>query len=322
MIFSSKASSHWHSARAGVMAVVFAGLMGACGGGTSQFEPFVAQRVFAFGDDASVLRSDGKRYGVNGLNATSGLLDCSLEPVWVQFIAGAYGHVFAECNLSTPPLEPKAFMRAAAGARVAELAAQVDAQVAAGGMREHDLALVTAGVNDVLELYAQYPAVSEASLLAEARARGERLAAVVNRLVSLGAKVIVANLPDMGMSPFARAQALANANSGIDRAALISRLTTAFNERLGVSVLLDGRFVGLAQMDLRSQAANRSPLSFGLVDVSTAACTTALPDCSTATLVSGATASTFLWADGTRMASGGQAILTGLALERAQRNPF
>ena len=322
MIFSSKATAHWQRAKTGVMAVVFAGLLGACGGGTSQLEPFIAHRVFAFGDDASALRSDGKRYGVNGVNATSGAFDCSLEPLWVQVIAGYYGLVFAECNTSTPPLEPKAFMRAAAGARVAELAAQVDAEVAAGGLRDQDLALVTAGANDVLELYAQYPTLSEASLLAEARARGERLAAVVNRLVNLGAKVIVANLPDMGMTPYARAEALAHAGSGFDRAAFMTRLSTAFNERLGVSVVLDGRYVGLAQMDLRSQAARISPQSFGLVDVSTAVCVAALPNCSTATLVAGATAASYLWADGTRMAPGGQSILTTLGLERARRNPF
>ena len=322
MIFSSKASAHWQRARVGLMAVVLAGLMGACGGGTEQFEPFIAQRVFAFGDDSSALTADGRRYGINGIDATTTTFSCALEPLWVQVIAGYYGLVFAECNLETPPAEPKAFMRAAAGARVAELAAQVDAQVAAGGLREFDLALVTAGANDVLELYSQYPALSEDSLVAEARARGARLAAVVNRLVDLGAKVIVANLPEMGMTPFARAEALANAGGGVDRAAFMTRLSTAFNEQLGVRVLLDGRFVGLAQMDLRTQAARISPLSFGLVDVSTAACVVALPDCTTATLLSGATSTSFLWADGTRMASGGQSMLTTLALERAQRNPF
>ena len=35
------------------------------------------------------------------------------------------------------------------------------------------------------------------------------MAAVVNRLVDLGAKVIVANLPDLGLSPVARAEATA-----------------------------------------------------------------------------------------------------------------
>ena len=322
MILSSKAARSWRLSVAATATLAAVALVAACGGGTSQFEPFVAQRVFAFGDDSTALRSDGKRYGVNGVNATTGAIDCTLEPLWVQIIAGYYGFVFAECNLAATPAVPKAFMHAAAGAKVADVAAQVEAQVAAGGLRDKDLALVLAGANDVLELYAQYPAVPEAALLNEARARGERMAAVVNRLVALGARVIVSNLPDMGMSPFARAESLANASSGFDRAALISRLTTAFNERLGVKVLLDGRFVGLAQMDLRTQSAARSPASFGFTDVSTAVCTVAPPDCTTATLVTGATAATYLWADSTRLSSGGQGSLAILALERAQRNPF
>ena len=322
MTLISKAARRSRLSVAAAAALAAAVIVAACGGGTSQFEPFIAERVFAFGDDSSALRADGRRYGVNGLNATTAAFDCRLEPLWVQVIASYYGFVFAECNVATPAAVPKAFMRAAAGAKVADVAAQVEAQAAAGGLRDKDLALVLAGANDVLELYAQYPAVPEAALINEARARGERMAAVVNRLVNLGAKVIVSNLPDMGMSPFARAEAAANASSGFDRRAFISRLAAAFNERLGVKVLLDGRFVGLAQMDLRTQSAARSPASFGFTDVSTAVCTTAPPDCTTATLLAGATAGTFLWADGTRLAPGGQGSLATLALERARRNPF
>lgn len=322
MILSSKAVRCWRMSVAAASALTAAVIVAACGGGTSQQEPFIAERVFAFGDDSSALRADGRRYGVNGLDATTSVFDCRLEPVWVQVIASYYGFVFAECNVATPAAVPKAFMRAAAGAKVADVAAQVEAQAAAGRLRDKDLALVAAGANDVLELYAQYPGVPEAALITEARLRGERLAAAVNRLVNLGARVIVANLPDMGMSPFARAEAAANAGSGFDRGALISRLTTAFNEGLGVKVLLDGRFVGLAQMNLRTQSAARSPASFGFSDVSRAVCTVAPPDCTTATLVTGATAGTFLWADATRLAPGGQGSLATLALERAQRNPF
>ena len=325
MIFSSKATRRWPRARALAAiaaAAVASVLVAACGGSTTQYDPFVAERVLAFGDDSSALRADGRRYGVNGVNATTAAFDCTLEPVWVQVIASYYGTVFAECNTAVPAPAPRAFMHAAAGAKVADVAAQVDTLVAAGGLRDKDLALVAGGANDILELYARYPAQSEEALLDEARARGERLALIVNRLVDLGAKVIVSNLPDLGMSPFARAQATANPGSAIDRAVLITRLSTAFNERLGVKVLLDGRFVGLVQMDLRSQSAARSPSTYGLVNLSDAACAAPLPDCTTATLVTGASAATYLWADATRLASGGQRQLGAMALQLAQRNPF
>ena len=294
----------------------------ACGGSTSQYEPFVAERVLAFGDDASALTSDGRNYAVNGLKTGTTTIDCAAQPNWVQVLAGFYGLVLAECNTATPPATPRAFTRAAPGARVAEVVAQIDTQVAAGGFRNKDLALFFVGMNDVLELYRQYPTLSEAELIAEAGRRGERAAAQVNRLVDLGAKVVVANLPDMGLSPYARAEAAANAASGFDRAALITRLTNAFNERLGVRMRNDGRFVGLAQLDLRTQQARVSPARVGLSDIATASCTVPLPDCTTGTIATGITAATALWADGTRLGTGGQSALAELVLQRAQNNPF
>jgi hypothetical protein len=295
----------------------------ACGGSTSQLEPFVAERVFAFGDDASALTPDGRNYSINGLDATTSVIDCNLRPNWVQVVAGFYGLRLAECNTGTPPATPAAFTLAAPGARVDDIAAQIDARVAAGGFRERDLALFFVGMNDVLELYAQFPVQSEAALIAEAGRRGERAAAQVNRLVDLGSKVVVANLPDMGLSPFARAEAAANAASGFDRAALITRLTNAFNERLGVRIRIDGRFVGLAQFDLRTQqAVSISPGFAGFSDIATAMCTTAPPDCTTATTVPNIDPNGALWADNTRLGTGGQSALAELALQRAQLNPF
>jgi outer membrane lipase/esterase len=308
----------WRATAAAVAALVLA----ACGGSTSQFESFVAERVFAFGDESSTLTDDGRRYGINGVNSETGAIDCSLQPIWVQVVAGFYGLPLERCNTSSPSVEPKAFMLAAAGARVADVAAQIDARVAAGGFRDRDLALMLVGMNDIIELYQQYPARSELELTAEARARGEAAAAQVNRLIDLGAKVIVSNLPDMGMTPYARAEAEANATSGFDRAAFISRLTAAFNDRLGVRIRIDGRFVGLVQMDLRTQQVALGPSFYGFDDISTGVCTVALPDCTTATLAEGKTAAGALWADATRLGSGGQSSLATLALQRAQGNPF
>lgn len=327
MIHSSKALPRWLRAVAGGLAALSAAvLIAACGGSTSQYEAFVAQRVFAFGDELSALRSDGRRYGVNGLTAaTEGAtptFNCGAEPVWVQRVASLYGLVYAECNTGTPPVEPRAFMHAAAGAKVADIAAQISAREAAGGFRDKDLALVMGGMNDVLELYAQFPQRSEAELIAEARARGTALALQVNRLIDLGARVIVANLPDFGLSPFARAESAQYAATGFDRAGLISRLTVAFNESLGVRIRLDGRFVGLAMFDLRSQQIGRFPSSFNFANGSDAACAVAPPDCTTATLVNGASSGTWFWAHGTLLTGGGQSQLSLLAEERAVRNPF
>jgi hypothetical protein len=319
MNYSNRATPRWRQAVAGLLCAAGVFALVSCGGSTSQYEAFKPGRVLAFGDDASVLTPSGQRYGVNGLGTGTSQVDCTQFPLWIQAVAGTYGFTFAQCN-PTGAFDPQARTYAAVGAKVADVAAQVEAQVAAGGFRSDDLALVLVGTHDVLELYSQYPLRPEVSLLEDARERGRRMAQVVNRLVDLGAKVIVSNLPDMGLSPYAATEARANADA--DRAAMISRITAAFNEQLGANVLLDGRYVGLMQTDLRIQAAHRSPGSFGLSNATEAVCTVALPGCTTATLVAGATAEQYLWADATRLAPGGQNLLASLAVDRAQRNPF
>lgn len=318
MIFSSMPASRIRRAAASLGAVMALGLVAACGGGTSQSEPFVAQRYFAFGDDASTLTPAGRNYAVNGL-ATDGAVNCNALPIWTQQMAAFYGFVLAECN-PTAVADIKARSYAAVGARVADVATQVDAQVAAGGFRDKDISTLLVGVNDIVELHGQYPARSEAALLADARARGERAAAIVNRLVDLGSKVVVSTIPDMGLSPWARAQKALFTDT--DRAALITRLSTAYNEQLGVKLRLDGRFIGLVQFDLQVQVINRSPASFGFANVTDGVCATALPNCTTSSLVTNGDANLYLWADGTRLSAGGQAQLGSLATNRASRNPF
>jgi phospholipase/lecithinase/hemolysin len=192
--------------------------------------------------------------------------------------------------------------------------------VASGGFRDKDLAAVLAGTNDLIEIYGNYPGLSEDLLLAEARARGQRLAQVVNRLVALGAKVIISDLPDLGLTPYARAQDALTGGSG--RAAVLSRLTTAFNEQLGVSVLLDGRYVGLVQAQLRFQAIERAPSAFGLLNISDALCTVPVPDCTSATIIENGNVGTYLWADELRLSPSGESQLAALAIDRARRNPF
>jgi lysophospholipase L1-like esterase len=322
MIFSSKATAAAPRAAGGarfaLLGALCLGLLSACGGSTSQLDPFVAGRLVVFGDDASSLTTTGRKYGVNAVDA-SGNLACAGEPLWVQSLASLYGFEFAECNPTF--VEPKALMRAFAGARVADVAAQVEAQVAAGGFRDKDLATVLAGTNDVLDLYAQFPGRSVDSLVAEAGARGAALAAVVNRLVGLGVKVIVSDLPDMGLSPYALAERALDP-FGLDRAALISQLCKAFSDQLGVKVVLDGRYVGLVQAQLRFKTIGVSPTSFGLSNITDAVCAVALPNCTTNTLITGGSSTAYLWADTTRLASGGQTQLASLAIDRARRNPF
>ncbi len=292
--------------------------LASCGGGTSQFEPFAPEQYVALGDETSVIRSDGRRFTVNPLNA-AGAVDCAVEPIWTQAVANQFSFVFAECN-PTGATAFKAVMRAAAGARVEDLAVQIDQQIASGGFAAKSLVTVLVGANDVLEAYASYPARTEAQLIADMQARGEQLAAQVNRLVALGPRVIVSTVPDVGLSPYALQQKAAHTDT--DRAALISRLVSALNGRVRTNILNDGRFVGLVLGDEVVQSMVRLAGGFGVADFTTPLCTVALPDCSTQTLVSGGVATTWLWADDRRLAFIAQSRLGALAVARAVGNPF
>lgn len=294
------------------------GLLASCGGETSQLEAFIPKRYFALGDETSLLTPQGRNYSVNGID-DGGLVDCRAQPIWVQQVAAVYGFGFAEC-LGNDSFEPRAFILATPGAKVEDVAAQIEAQVAAGGFRDKDLATVLAGANDIFELYGLFPSLSREVLIGEASARGKRLALAVNRLIELGVKVVVSDLPDLGLTPFAISErALA---TDTDRAKLISDLTSAFNEQLGVNVVLDGRWVGLAQAQLRFQAIGRAPAAFGLGNITDPVCAEVLPDCTTATLVPDASLPAYLWADATHLGPNGHAQLANLAIDRARRNPF
>jgi len=290
--------------------------LASCGGGTSQVEAFVPLRLITFGDEMSAFTADGKKYAVNGFAADGVTPDCTVLPIWTQVVASAYTFGFAECPVGTG--EQKGITRAKAGARVADLKAQVQAQLSAGGFADKDLVTVMIGTNDIRDLYEQSRAAaapSKDALLEAARQRGVEVATQVNALVDRGAKVIVATIPDVGLSPWGIAQ-------GAEGVALLKDLTAALNGRIRVNILNDGRYVGLVLGDELSQTAARVPAAYSLTNATTAACAVAPPACTSATLASGATADGWLWADATWLATGGHRQLGSLASSRARLNPF
>lgn len=293
-------------------------LLAACSGGTSQVESFKPTRLIALGDEASafVPAGNGRKYAVNGL--TNGVPDCRALPIWTQTVADVYGFGFAECPVGTGA--QKAISRAAAEATVASVAAQVTAQADLGS---GDLVTVLAGVNDVKALYNESLAPGARSrdqLLADARSRGEALGKTLRTITDLGARVIVSTMPDLGLSPFGLAQGAAGA-------ALLTELSFKLNDGLRNNLPGegggDGRKVALVLADDLVKSAVRTPSNFGLANTTAAACgATALATCTTATLVSGADATTWLWADDTWFAYGGHRQLGTLARNRALNNPF
>jgi len=303
-----------------------AALLASCGGG--QVTPFAPTRVLAFGDELSTIEADGRKYSINAFKqiTVNGVLtddpttlDCSRSPLWIQTVASAFALAFDRCLGTATTASGQVLARA--GHKVADIAAQI-AAVQGNVLGEQDLALVMIGGNDILELYGTYPSTGRAALLAEARVRGAALGAQVNQLALRGPAVVVLTIPDIGLSPFALGQ---NTSTGdATRSALISELVAAFNNRMSVELINDGRLIGLVYGDLEVQNEVKFLASYGLVNVTAPACkdTAVLPDCTTATLVDTATASTWLWADSLRLSPVAQARLGLLAQSRAQGNPF
>ena len=309
--------------RAAALAAAVATLA-ACGGGqrVSEFSP---GRVLAFGDETSVIDAAGRKYTVNALFADGSGIDCTANPIWVQTVAASFGRVFREC----PGLVPDASSRilAVPGAKAADLATQIDDfLLQQQTFTSNDLATVLIGQNDILALYADYDGSNADALVARAEAAGAEVVTQVARIIGSGARVVLATVPDLGLTPFARAE-------GDERARLLSRLST----RLNVATLLalfnrglnDGHVIGLVRTDDLVRQIIPLASQNGYTNTTDAAClpNPPLPDCTTATLATDsagtpADANTWLWADDTHLGPRGHASLASVAATRARNNPF
>jgi outer membrane lipase/esterase len=207
------------------------------------------------------------------------------------------------------------------GHKVADLPAQI-AAVQGAALNDLDLAVVMMGMNDVLELYAQYPTTARDTLLAQAAGRGAAMGNQVNALAQSGPAVVVLTMPDIGLSPFARAEDSAAGDT--TRSALLSELVRTFNDRMTITLINDGRLIGLAYGDVETQNEARFPTSYALTNVTDAACLASapLPGCQSDTLVTGATSAGYMWADDKRIGPVTQSRLGALAAQRAVNNPF
>jgi outer membrane lipase/esterase len=323
----------WRRALCGC-GVLASALLASCGGGT-QVAAFAPNRVIAFGDEASVIDdfradADGRKYSINGtVSATDPTLDCKIDPLWIQVLANGYGLVFPQCNPQPNAVaSPASRIRATPGAQVADIAGQIDAQIAESPFTATDVVTVLVGQNDILAQYAQYPTVGEDQLTTNIEAAGTALGEQINRIANAGAKVLVSTVPDIGLTPFGMAERAANTDT--DRSALLTRLTARFNATMRSTILNDGRKIGLILTDEYFQTVVRFVGVGGFTNVTVGACdltkSTLVPpsilDCTDLTLVAGATGATYLFADTTHLGSGGQLQLGTLALTRARNNPF
>ncbi|MEY4414053.1 MAG: hypothetical protein RIQ53_1346 [Pseudomonadota bacterium] len=303
-------------ALAATAVVVGAAVLAACGGSVSQATDFEPGRLIVLGDEHSVLddstsAGNARKYGVNGLDS-SGNRDCTVLPSVIQYVASRYGLVFAACNPSNVTVT--AWNRARAGAKVEGGGNSLAEQIASGALRSDDLVTVWIGTHDVIEVYRQFNKgqLSEAGALAEIERRGAAAAAQINGVLATGARALVFTVPDLGLSPYARAMVSAadpdDATIGADSAAMsrLTALSKGFNAYLRTAIdstRYDGRNFGLIFPDEVVQALTSKPTSYltylvSPYNVSSAVCAAAQPACDneTADLVSSGVYNGYLWA--------------------------
>ncbi|HEX6363435.1 MAG TPA: hypothetical protein VFZ93_10785 [Albitalea sp.] len=295
-------------------------LLAACGGG-DQVDPFVPGRVIAFGDEASVVEDDGDKFTVNFVSDT-GVKDCVQNPAWVQTVAGHYGLSFPEC-VGTG--RPTGVIEAQPGATVAGVTAQIDAFLQRESFRSDDLVTIHAGAHDIWALFD--PAVAPgtpaaAALAAQARQIGAALAAQVNRVAQLGARVLIVTVPDQGLTPEGRESAQPGTLREITGGGAVQG---GFNAGLRTGIINDGRLIGLVLFDETVQSLANN-VNFNTTDRACSDEVLALAggvlNCTTATLRTNASTSSWLWADDRNFAPLGHSTLGSLAVNRAVNNPF
>lgn len=319
-----------HAPRRAALAVALglSALLASCGGGDPvvAFEP---RRVLAFGDENSVITADARKYTVNALVAdTNGVktIACASNPLWVQRLASSYGLVFPECNPDAVANPLSRIYAQEGDKKVADLAAQVAQHLQSDTFSSRDLVTMFVGQNDVLELYRQYPNMAAAALLEEARQRGIALAAQVTLVADRGGKVLVSTAPELSLTPYARAENVAAGDTS--RTALLAALVAKFNEGLRVGIAkLNGSQVAIMLTDELMQAMYKFPTTYGgMSNVLDASCDKALAptvlQCTTDTLVTGATSTSHLWAHDVYLSPNGHAYIGALAANRTRANPF
>jgi len=286
--------------------MLMAALLVGCGGSTRVLH-YTPTSLVAFGDELSLITPAGTKHSVNLLKTGTTTVDCATYPVWPQYLASTYGMVFSECNPDAVA-QPTAVMKAATGAKVADVVSAVEAYRAVTPFKPQTLVTLSAGLNDILAAYAAFDAgsLTREQSLSQVRIAAKQLTTLIDSITAggAGARVLYLWPVNLRYSPYASAEVTRTGQE--DRRLLLDELSTAFTTALtpgpdtGSSEVLLAR-VSIEQKISDAPGMNAAALSaIGLTNAIDAACTVSpLTACTTATLVEGAVAtngSGYLWA--------------------------
>jgi outer membrane lipase/esterase len=264
------------------------------------------QGVYVFGDslsDAGFFRPGLIAGGVPASTAaTLGRFTTNPGPVWSEIIAQYYGGnpnpsnagggIFAQggarvaaASTSTPP-----------GAAQRPVGTQITEHLSAtgGSANPNGLYAIWAGANDLLQAGAA--GVNSAN----------DIVAQTARLRGAGARyVAVFGLPNLGLTPGAQ-------GGGAAVVALQTQASVGFNITLfNALAATNQRVIPVDVFSMLNEVA-ANPSAFGFTNITTPACTVALPTCSGTTLLPGATPSNYLFADNIHPTTGAHAIVADL----------
>jgi len=292
-------AANWMRRTVMVAACASAALLAACGSSTTE-SAISPQRFVAFGDAVSDIGQSGSLYTVNdgSVNNWTLQLATSYGKTLAPSSAGGKSYATGNARVNTKP-------DAAGNTSTLTLAEQITAYLASNTFTGSDVVLVNGGVSDVIAGMATVTAgtQTEAQMAAAARKAGEDLAAQVRRLVNAGAKyVVVTGTYDLGRTPWAKA---------INRESLLSTASSRFNEGLLVDIVDLGANVLYVDLAYYVNLYTSTPGNFGFNNATAAVCTSVDAGngigtgtgqvnsalCTPSTLLSGASAANYVFAD-------------------------
>jgi len=292
-------AANWMRRTVLVAACASAALLAACGSSTTE-SAITPERFIAFGDASTDVGQNGSRYTVN---------DGSINN-WTLQVAANYGKPLAAVSAggksyAVGNARVKAKPDAAGNASTLTITEQIDTFLASGSFGANDVVFVSGGISDVIAGMAAVQAgtQTEAAMVAAARKAGEDFAAQVRRLVNAGAKyVVVTGTYDLSKTPWAKT---------IGREALLTDASSRFNDGLLVGIVDLGANVLYVDSAYYVNLYTSVPANYAFNNATTPVCTSVDATngigigagqvnsalCTASTLVSGASQTSYVFAD-------------------------